>query len=129
MVYPIPEMNVRAITALIMGLLLQWSMMGALPAANPAGSCGAEAASMSCCAPDKPCPCLKNQENPGKRQDPLAPKAPDLKSVFTLTSSTDDGVSALAAPTPSRSTPHARAGSTAGFPGVPLSVAFCSFVI
>lgn len=122
-------MNLKAISALIMGLLLQWSVVAALPTAEPANACASAAAPMTCCASAKSCPCLDKQDSSGEKPAPLAPSAPDLKLVFIEAPTTDDNVAATPLSELDSSTPQVRAGPTAGFPGVPLSVAFCSFVI
>jgi hypothetical protein len=65
----------------------------------------------------------------GEKPAPLAPASPTLKLVFVGAPSTDQTVQSAVVASAVQVSPHARAGSTTGFPGVPLSVAFCSFVI
>ena len=121
-------MNIRATIALFMGLLLQLSQVQAFPDAVAAKSCGAESASMSCCASKQVCPCIGESEST-EIPAPLAPAAPVLKLVFIQSAATADTALSVAGLAVGHHTPRIRAASTAGYPGVPLSVAFCSFVI
>lgn len=123
-----PKMNIRATIALFMGLLLQWSMVQAFPDTIPAKSCGSESASMACCASKQVCPCLDQSES-SEKPAPLAPTSSVLKLIFAAVPATDDSVETTAIPPAVQVSPHTKASSTAGYPGVPLSVAFCSFVI
>lgn len=120
-------MNIRATIALVMGLLLQWSMVQAVPTTSPAKSCGTGSA-MSCCASKQVCPCADESDS-NEKPAPFAPTSPDLKLVFTAVPASDDTVETVPTATADQASPQARAGSIAGYPGVPLCVAFCSFVI
>lgn len=122
-------MNIRATFALIMGLLLQWSMVQAFPDATPAEHCATASAPMACCASKQVCPCVVDKGESGEKPAPLAPASPVLKLVFVGVPSTDNSVEIAAISVAVHGSPYARADSVAGYPGVPLSVAFCSFVI
>ncbi len=121
-------MNIRATVALIMGLLLQLSQVNAFPAAAAAKSCGSESASMACCPPKQACPCA-NKSDSTEKPAPLAPAAPVLKLAFIQATAADDTAISVATPAAVHRVPGVSAVSTAGYPGVPFSVAFCSFVI
>src|SRR5690606_27045873 len=126
--YLMPEMNIRVTIALFMGLLLQLSQVQAWPSTTPAKSCGLAAAAMSCCASKQVCPCA-DQSDSDEKPIPLAPASASLKLVFTHLSATDDSATLVVSSSPINLFPTTRAVSTAGFPGVPLNVAFCTFVI
>jgi hypothetical protein len=124
----IPAMNIRLIIALFMGLVLQLSQMPGCLASQPAEPCATQAHAASCCCEgSKSCPCAREtREN--QQPAPLLPasvevklsisEAPEVALLAPLVRPPAAGM-AVAIPAPGRS----------GYAGVPLSVAFCSFVI
>ncbi len=83
---------------------------------------------MACCDPGKSCHCASQSESPAKPA-PLAPAAPELKFAFIAPPATDDSAAPAVASFPPRVLTALGTGARAGYAGVPLSVAFCSFVI
>lgn len=121
-------MNVKAIIALLMGLVIQLSQVQSCVAAIPAGPSEAEAHSMCCCDGLKSCPCASDRSG-NEQPAPLIPATVDLKLLVAKaagTNSFDVPVSPRSATVvATASHPEARSA----YAGVPLSVAFCRFVI
>jgi hypothetical protein len=118
-------MTLRAMVRLIMGLTIQFALMQPMWSANPVSHC----AESSCCEGLPACPCASN-DDPDQKPAPLAPAPVDLKlsapkareldlTALLILWETSQAVVATA------SIPE----SHGGFAGVPLSVAFCTFVI
>jgi hypothetical protein len=120
-------MGLKAVIALFLGLVLQFSQAQSGVAALLA-TCGDMEQPMSCCEGPKSCPCL-SETDPDQKPSPLAAAVVDLKWFVSKPTEPDRFVSvpqALENP----AIPATRAGDTiAGYAGVPLAVAFCSFVI
>lgn len=121
-------MNVSSIIALFLGLVIQWTQLQAAFAFDPATSCGGHGVAMSCCDGLQSCPCVSEGE-PDQKPSPLTLPAGDLKLLVSgvtgpsgvdelLSQSTEISVSATSG-----------AAFVPGYAGVPLSVAFCRFVI
>lgn len=123
------RMNFKSIIALFMGLVLQLSQVQSCLASQAEESCTLQAHAVSCCCEGfKSCPCVT--ETRGNQQSiPLLPasiewklsisEAPEATLPAPLISPRTDSGSIAAIPTLRHS----------GYAGVPLSVAFCSFVI
>jgi len=122
-------MNVKAASALLLGLVFQLAQV--LPAALMAAPCQtAVEQSCSCCKAEKSCHCAVNSES---HQKP-APVVPDAGSTLKvpLARASDTLISLDAWAEPQPSTIAAACPLVAqpdAYPGVRLSVAFCSFVI
>ena len=123
-------MTLKSIVGLFLGLVIQLSQVQACPATDSTPSCPAVAASAhDCCKEKTSCPCaLESKKAP--LPIPAAPAPVDLKLSAPKVRELDflalfflpkipEAVPAIA------SFPE----SHVGFAGVPLSVAFCSFVI
>ena len=121
-------MSIKSIIALFMGLVIQWSQVQSCVAAISAAPSGAKASPRCCCAGLESCPCVSDRD-PEQKPAPLIPAAVDLKWLLPKAI----GANILAAPV----SPKADAGIATASPaearwayaGVPLSVAFCRFVI
>ena len=121
-------MNARIVIALLMGLALQAVQI--LPAAMATTACPPAADACACCDGPESCPCL-DRGDPGPKPLPALPDgqafgkgslaAPACTPVQVVSGAVERGLSAGSAPAAPR--------PLAGFPGVRLSVAFCSFVI
>lgn len=118
-------MNFKAIIALLMGLVIQLSLVHVCPAEIPVGSAGIK---MCCCEGLQSCPCASNR-SPDQKPAPLIPAAADLKLLISKTPES----SSLDAPIfihPAAVVATAsRAQARSAYAGVPLAVAFCRFVI
>ncbi len=121
-------MNLKAIIALLMGLVIQLSQVQSCSAAIPAGPSGVKASPMCCCAGLQSCPCASDRSG-DEKPAPLIPAAVDLK--WPISKAT--GASSLDAPVSPRTATvvatASRAEARRAYPGVPLAVAFCRFVI
>ncbi len=120
----------KSIVGLFLGLVIQLSQVQPCQAAESKHSCPpASAHSRSCCEGKAACPCVsKGEQVP--TPNPIAPPTVDLKlaapklreiDIFALFYLLEfsEAVPATASASESHS----------GFTGVPLSVAFCTFVI
>ena len=121
-------MGMRSIVALFLGLLIQLSQVQSCLAAEPAKPCATKAHPGCCCDGMRSCPCAKDSDQ-NQKPAPLIPAALDLKLLISKTPGTH-GLDALIPPPAAAvvftaSSPKSRNG----FAGVPLSVAFCRFVI
>lgn len=120
-------MNLKSIIALFMGLVIQFSQVQASLAAGTAKSCG-RGESMSCCDGLKSCPCASEGDS-DQKPAPLAPVAVDLKWLVSKPAEPQT-LEALISPPSDAVVPAATGPEFAGgYAGVPLSVAFCRFVI
>ena len=121
-------MNVKAIIALLMGLVIQLSQVQSCVAASSAVPSGAKASPACCCEGLQSCPCASDRA-PDRKPAPLIPAAGDLKFVISKMA----GADRLDVPVSSRTTPVVATASHPGarpaYAGVSLAVAFCSFVI
>lgn len=123
-------MNAKAAIALIFGLLFQLAqVMPGLASVMTDGAPMAE--SCGCCAGFTSCPCAEEGE-PTQKTPPLAPdSSQSLKAPLAKVAGTRVSLETISGPQAKAyslaTTPIA--GPTTGYTGVPLAVAFCSFVI
>ena len=121
-------MGIRSIIALFMGLVIQLSQMQVCVATEPAKSCATSGHRMGCCEGLESCPCAKKSD-PSEKPAPLVPAAVDLK-LFVSKASGPGCLDVIHFPRSIRVLGSAaRRESKTGYAGVPLSVAFCRFVI
>ena len=120
----ITAMNLKAIIALLMGLVIQFSQVQAWPAASPVVSAGDIGC---CCEGIQSCPCASDR-SPDQKPAPLMPAAADLKLLISRAteSSLEAPISTLSAPVVAT---VSRAETRSAYAGVSLAVAFCRFVI
>lgn len=121
-------MNVRSVIAIMVGLLFQWAQVA--QAAVMTGDHGKISASRcECCAGLDSCPCAANGDQESERpQPPVLPqtvKLPAAKLCETRVSLEDEPASQ----TSSRIHVSPVTESVAGYAGVSLAVAFCSFLM
>ena len=121
----IPAMNFKAIIALLMGLVIQFSQVQAWPTTSPvvcAGDIGC------CCEELQSCPCASDR-SPDQKPAPLIPETVDLKLLIlkkTESSSLDPLISLHPA---SVAATASRMETRSLYAGVSPAVAFCRFVI
>ena len=124
----IPAMNLKAIIALLMGLVIQLSQVQACLAATSTGAVGAKAHSKCCCEGLQSCPCASDR-SPDQKPTPLIPATVDLKWLISKTTESSS-LDALIIIQPAAVVATAsRAEARSAYAGVPLAVAFCRFVI
>lgn len=120
-------MAFKAFIALFMGLVIQLSQVRVPVATESVKSCG-NGDTMSCCAGRDSCPCAK-ESNSEQKPAPLVPTSVDLKLLVSKTSGTGIIGISVSPPTEMVFFNTCRLEPKSGYAGVPLSVAFCSFVI
>jgi len=120
--------RLRAFSALLVGLVIQLSQVPSCLAATAPERGAAHCQAMSCCKDLKSCPCeAENEQAP--KPAPLVPEPVGFKGwVPPVPMPHEQGFDAsvhaqVALFCATQIEPHA------GFTGVPLSVAFCRFVI
>lgn len=121
-------MNVKTAIAILLSLLFQWAHLA--QAAVLIDECRSVAAShCECCADADSCPCATSEDQaPGRAPLPALPeplKLPSAKLCETRAPLED-------APVPQAALPLAAvpaADTVAGYSGVSLAVAFCSFLM
>jgi hypothetical protein len=121
-------MNVRSIIALFMGLVIHLSQVQLSLAADAAKSCGDHGLAMTCCDGLQSCPCA-SEGNPDQKPSPMAPAVVDLKVLVSKVAEPvklEPPVCHSADIVVSTTSP---ADFISAYAGVPLSVAFCRFVI
>jgi hypothetical protein len=122
-------MNLKAVIALLMGLVIQLSQahVSWMTQDSPK-SCGSSVHPMSCCEGLKSCPCVDEGDS-NQKPAPLVPATIELKTLVSQVAGAVDPV-ALFSPPENAAVPAASfVEFRSGYAGVPLSVAFCSFVI
>ncbi len=126
--HPTGVVDLRSVIALFLGLVIQLSQVPSCLAREATPPCATQAHAMACCEDMKSCPCVKEGEPAGKPA-PLVPAAVDLK-WFGAKASEPVRVEPLISP-PGDAVPAAVVApeNHGGFYGVPLSVAFCSYLI
>jgi len=121
-------MNAKVIIALILGLVFQLAQV--LPGAVVASSCPSHTESCGCCKSGKSCQCAENSDSNQKPNPAPIETAAGLKLPHARISETGImPVTAAGIESVSRTTTFFHTGPPSGFPGVRLSVAFCTFVI
>ena len=121
-------MTLRSIVGLLLGLVLQISLVVPASAFFAAERCDM-AGSCSCCEGGASCPCMTDSKDDEEPAGPVAPPARPLKvdavvppEVISLRSVIipDEGPRALS---------NLRPRTVAGYPGVGLSISFCRLTI
>lgn len=122
-------MTVKATTAFLLALVFQLAQLQGM--ANLLQGCVmTTAAHCECCAGPDSCPCAKSDESAPKPAPLLPASASDLKSPLAKSGKTRVSVETRnipAAPAALEGCPVER--PWVGYTGVPLAVAFCSFII
>jgi len=121
-------MNVRSIIALFLGLLMQFSQVPSRAVDQPIQSCATQGEFMACCAGLEACPCAKESDQ-NQKPAPAIPAGVDLKMVIAKYSGTHGADALVLRPLETALITDSQTESRSGYAGVPLSVAFCTFVI
>ena len=121
-------MNLKSIIALLMGLVIQLSQVQSCVATESGKSCGGNARPMCCCDGLQSCPCAK-EGNSDQKSVPLMPATVDLKLLALRGSEPTSPEAFVSPPTDTVVSITPRLQPKSGYAGVPLSVAFCRFVI
>jgi hypothetical protein len=120
--------NLRPFIALILGLVIQLSQVPACWGGGVSESCAASA--KCCCGPAESCPCA-TQGDSDRKPAPAIPPAAELKQLVLSALPDTNPADRMAACLPSvvRVVEAKPLGRIGYFGEVPLSVAFCRFVI
>jgi hypothetical protein len=116
---------VKSIIVLLMGLVLQLSQAKPCLATQTTQACAAD---MSCCGDAESCPCASESRG-NEKPAPLLPASVDLKVFLSKAPEAPVLETRLSPAAKSRVAMVSPAPFRSGYAGVPLSVAFCRFVI
>ena len=122
-------MGFNSVIAVFLGLLIQLTQVQLFSGDGAAPPCIKMGNSMGCCESVKSCHCLEDSD-PDQQSTPLTVAAVDSKLLLSRAPETDP-VSVFISPTDSSILVASPTSRVCGgfFAGVPVSVAFCSFVI
>lgn len=121
-------MGLKPIIALFLGLLIQLSQVQLCPGDVAAPPCATAPESMACCEGLKSCHCAKDNDS-DQKPAPLAVVAVDLKLLLSRAPETPCFAAFIYSPDDSVLGAASGSRVCGGYAGVPLSVAFCCFVI
>ena len=121
-------MAIKSIIALFLGLVIQFSQVQSGFATEPGKSCGVLADSLCCCAGLQSCPCAKEGDS-NQKPGPLIPAAPELKPLISKAPATINFDAMTSPQAEEVEFSVSQTDPAKGFAGVPLSVAFCRFII
>ncbi len=121
-------MVIKSVIALLLGLVIQLSQVPSCLAGETAKPCATSAQRMDCCKDMKSCPCVKGS-NQKQKPTPLIPESVDLKFLFSKAPETPRLDALIVPPADTVLATASALEIRNGYSGVPLSVAFCCFVI
>ena len=121
-------MTVKSIIAFLLGLVIQLSQVPSSLAGETAKSCATSMQRMDCCKGMESCPCAKESDQEQK-PTPLAPTSVELKLLISKAPDQPSVDALIFPPTEALSATVSQLENRNGYAGVPLSVAFCRFVI
>jgi hypothetical protein len=128
-VYGLGVVNIRVVIALCLGLLFQLFLLGgARPLQESSEFCCGDSQSMDCCADLDFCPCLEEGDSK-QTPTPLIPAGLDLKLGLAQAPGENCPVAMIQSAGDVVIPSKFCLGARHGFLGVPVSVAFCRFVI
>lgn len=121
-------MLIKPLIALCLGLVIQLSQVQLCWASAPAKSCASDTQVACCCGDTQSCPCA-SESTPDQKPAPLIPAGADLKPL--LANVTEPDIFGIWVTPPENATVRTTQFSklAGGYAGVPLSVAFCRFII
>lgn len=121
-------MGLRTIVALLLGLFIQLSQMPLRGSESSTCRVGAKRV-MSCCDPAEPCPCA-SKGDPDRKPLPLKQGGVEGKSLVLARASEPELETKIAScGAAAKLRCVVREDHPAGYSGVTLAVAYCSFVI
>jgi hypothetical protein len=121
-------MNVRTVIAVAFGLLFQWAQMAHAVVSTEAGG-NVSAVHCDCCADLPSCPCASDgEQEPDRSPLPVLPDTVKLPAAKICETRVSLEI-ADASQTTRRAIEMSMAQAVAGYAGVSLAVAFCSFVM
>jgi len=121
-------MNLRSIIGLLMGLVIQLSQVPSCLAAKGTEPCTTQGHPAGCCEGLESCPCA-GSTNSAPTPAPLIPAEVELKCLISPAPAANDSQLVVSPPADCLNSSVSPTESRSGFEGVPLSVAFCSFII
>lgn len=121
-------MNFRLVIALLMGLVIQLTQAPSYLATESTKTCETRSQPAGCCDGLESCPCAENT-GPDQKPGPLIPAAVDVKWLISPPTPANRLAVVISPPADILTFSVSPTESRSGFAGVPLSVAFCSFVI
>jgi hypothetical protein len=120
-------MDMRPVIALFMGLIIQLSQVQLAAATDTAEPCHREG-SASCCADRQSCPCAEESDR-DQKPAPSVPAGHDSKWIISRTTDPNKLEAFVSPPADTGVLSSFCLEPKSGYQGVPLSVAFCRFVI
>ena len=124
----IAAMAIKSIIALFLGMVIQFSQVQSGFAAEPGKSCGVLADSLRCCEGLQSSPCAKESDS-NQKPGPLIPAALELKPLISKAPETINLDAMISPQAEDVGSSVPQTDPPRGFSEVPLSVAFCRFVI
>jgi hypothetical protein len=121
-------MILKSIIALLMGLVIQLSQVPPCLMGGTEKSCATSEHGMECCAEMQSCPCVE-EGGQTQKPTPLIPESVALKVLYLKAAETNRLETSLDPPADVVRCTESAAETRSGYAGVPLSVAFCCFVI
>ena len=118
-------MGIKSVIALLLGLVIQ---LAQVPLCFALESAAPQTPSVCCCTGSDSCPCVSESEPP-PRPEPLVSVALDLKWLISQGSACCRPGPRNVPSTDLTAPPVSLPESHRGYPGVPLSVAFCCYII
>lgn len=124
----ITAMSFRLVIALLMGLVIQLTQAPSYLATESTKTCATRSQPAGCCEGFESCPCAGNTD-PDQKPAPLIPATVGLKWLISPPPSANRLAVVISPPADILTFSVSPTESRSGFAGVPLSVAFCSFII
>lgn len=121
-------MGMKSIIAMFLGLVIQFSQAQSCLSVGVVNAVTSQAHSTCCCAEEISCPCAK-QGDSSEKPSPLTSATVELKWLVSKSSDPYDLAALIIPPSDLVLVTISTGKVHSGFVGVPLSVAFCSFVI
>lgn len=118
-------MRLRDIVAVVLGMILQITLTGVVPAAPAPDQCSQQSC---CCSSATSCPCIESSSEDKPSLPVLPVQQERLTPLITPTDPEIPGVETRAGPSDASSS-LTTVEVNNGYRGVPLAVAFCRFTI
>ena len=122
-------MVIKSIIALLLGLVIQLSQVPSCLAGEAEKPCATSAQGMDCCKDAESCPCFEESDQKPQKPTPLIPESVDLKFLYSKAPETTRLEALIVPPGEAVLATASALEIRNGYSGVPLSVAFCRFLI